>query len=1754
MVSVSGSNPIPPQQPITPPPGQPNPVEQEAGQVAAEQAEADAPPAEGADAADEAAPAGAPAEVDGGESPIEGEKTEPKAMEISKELQNALVNDADVESYIDAALKDGKVDSDDKEAIKHLRTALEKVANQDGVLSDDEKSLINSLDNTGWFGTNDQIVEDNLRNIVQIRNELRSRVASNNEGETLEANQLNFDLSLTTQDGVSGFLGGQQERVLRLTDLNVDAPTENARAEQEKLVESQALLDSNVPLQEARDQAYQEALGPLTNLQASLTSENLSPELEAQSQVLNEKITAFRESQNPQSFMELEQELQSFNEAAQKPGAITNTDFMNQLSLANTTVNAARYKSELFTKSTSTPPPSSGHSLDSRQSLADLDITDLGKDAQTIITQVRENPSLYPNVNTERLETLLDELVTTDEHGEMSARQPITADTLNTINSIGAELEQIKTQAGLSGNTIDQSIGQLAAGSTDSQTNETLATIAQFPELAQHAKMLSQLSQENNAAMLEAILAGDTASIERYYEENSEALVNKYFSSTFGSYSLLSLGLPILNPLGFASTLGTGLYSSTADLASAGGTFGTASGPLDLSSGLGQSSPTSNNVFGYSSDLYSTGAAVPDGTTDVDFGVNLDLETPVLPTGDDMQLWNAPEAQVKQLMEFLQSNPAALEAVRNQAGTLEADLQNTETGQQILDKVEAQSEFNRILNGSTSSISQAASSATKLITTRNATQTSLTRAQEALGAAINEANSETAQQILQEQLAQVNTAITRMQNGEDIGDLKQVNTVLRTVANTEFGTLSGHLAEQANRAAIQREIAPLAKQLQEAQQNGAFESLLEKLPADQQEQMQAVLEQSQSTGGFEQLSEAIMNGTIPPEFTPVIKDFMGAMVGLTDIALQPDSTAEDIARYMSTPREGEILTAPPAQLLQDASKLTETIEGIKSQYGVSDAAAQDAVRAALSSTSTLLRESKVNNQPVDTQMLLSTLEANLVEQIDSAQFSDLINSWMEQPSTPSTAPTEEVPFPTATANISSQTLAATRDLVINANTSSPSLNAKLRSLVSTQGVGNIGDLGQVQEALGELTPTENAALTGAYANEIREEISNLRNLPLSPGAAALRDAKIESLEGLERYFRAEQAQFVDDQANLDSSRIEAAAAGRTAISVVSETTGLNDSQSAAFLLGPLVGQRPPDRSALVGRLASLQGMSDEELRVELHEAGADNVSDADLLKIRGGMAHMANASVPPNPALSAASEAFSSLSMKILSGQASVSGEELSELQEAYQTLRAKPNPTQADIEVFLAQVSEIDSASGTHARVMTDATQDFTTAQDNLTDSIPMPNQVAALTGYRSVHSDDPPPGTTNDNHDVPGANSGPGTTGDNISPAVTPESSVPPPSGDVDANPSGSSSTDLANASIDGWAGSLYDAYDNGGGHSGDLPPGQDYPGSTFIANGAHSPIEFVGDVSEEDVVALVDSTVSSVTNLGQTYLNLSDSEKASLAEDPIVKMLNDSFEESTRRRLERLRESTETTNRNAEEMQAGYAQMLSGMSDFERIAQENPGALQELNAAEARARQNATDQNVAAMVAEADRLGNELILAPVPKTSGSEFLSDLISDFLESIRELDYETRKIIMANLAQEMMNNTITAFYKNKQDESQEHHEAALQAIAENFKQRIQSTIESSMASAAGTSDQAVASISGQVSQEVVSGQMNQVQIQETMRDMVSAARAGGMPIANSSEAQILALTERIIDLAGAAYTPSLDDDREALLGIQTSLN
>ena len=226
------------------------------------------------------------------------------------------------------------------------------------------------------------------------------------------------------------------------------------------------------------------------------------------------------------------------------------------------------------------------------------------------------------------------------------------------------------------------------------------------------------------------------------------------------------------------------------------------------------------------------------------------------------------------------------------------------------------------------------------------------------------------------------------------------------------------------------------------------------------------------------------------------------------------------------------------------------------------------------------------------------------------------------------------------------------------------------------------------------------------------------------------------------------------------------------------------------------------------------------------------------------------------------------------------------------------------------------------------------------------------------------------------------------------------------------------------------------------------------------------------------------------------------------------------------------------------AGYA-LDHGMTPQElgRIADKDPNL----------------DADTLKAIHEADEMERNSDLAPMPAVSGEELFEKWLTETLGIIRNWDEATRKLIMAQIAKQMMDQVINTFYKDKSDESANYHNKKIGEIDAGSKSRIQANdAMANLGKASG--GQSIASLSGSTKGSARGEAFNLEALRkdgvqgmrQQLAKQIQDARNGTPPlnITPTQERRLLAKFDAIIKAAG---TEGIEDDRATVAAMRGNL-
>lgn len=306
--------------------------------------------------------------------------------------------------------------------------------------------------------------------------------------------------------------------------------------------------------------------------------------------------------------------------------------------------------------------------------------------------------------------------------------------------------------------------------------------------------------------------------------------------------------------------------------------------------------------------------------------------------------------------------------------------------------------------------------------------------------------------------------------------------------------------------------------------------------------------------------------------------------------------------------------------------------------------------------------------------------------------------------------------------------------------------------------------------------------------------------------------------------------------------------------------------------------------------------------------------------------------------------------------------------------------------------------------------------------------------------------------------------------------------------------------------------------------------------------------GDVTDDELdEVIVESTAANLDAINRTYRDASAQER-----DEIGKKVEENLGahiRDTETVMKSREQYAQKVNQAVDKFEEAFEDYKNHDNALKDILLKDPDALKRAQPSQAE-----VDAKTQALIDKADQLADRLILAPAAGKSGEELLSDLLKEFIDTIRKLDFDTRQLVLAQLAQQMLNNTITTYYKDKANENNKYHEDALKRISENMKDQIQHQLQRSMLSAAESS-QAIVALSGSLQGASVSGalaRVNQPELQGQFTELLSQSQQLQPPFLNNLERMKLEKAFKGILTAGGS--PGTQDDTQALMMLNAFLS
>lgn len=1669
-------------------------------------------------------------------------------MNISREMYNTLFKSDYAKYLVQKALDDHP--EDDDAMLEQLQSELTRAAEADGKVTDDEKSLMNALTSAGMFGfgTSKEIVKANLKEILKVHQ--------------AEANQVKFadkEIHLQTQEGWFGGWGGAQDRTLTLLD-DFDTPAPKPPSQP-----AEPVAPPLVPAVEAPPSSAAEPAPPAEP--ASVAPEPGS----AVAPPVNETAAA------PPVALEKRKQVDAEVAAAQKP--------VNQLKLD--ALPAEQRQAILTQANNAAEAPKTLKALDQDLQRAHMwtidDISSACKDIDKVLNIIEANRAAYGNPDTKALRAQLNSIgsfkTTKNADGSLD-----TSFTLKHVPPGPAELtalNQLKT--GLKALQADQIAGAdpLAEGgalqttvtslikSNPALKNDPAIQLAQQqPQLLKYADLLSTLNKPENKPLLDAILRGDSATAETYLSQYNQSFADKYCSFPNLSYNNLFDFEPPVFGYGFDDSLAatSGLFDPAsvqldnpllttlggvaADAGSLAGDFvPDASGYVLNLPGIGAGSRTDTSRSMLALDLTSVTASQ---FTTVDLNTRLSFASPPLKPGETMQLAGVNQSDVASLIQLLQNQPGAKEALAAQNNDLSGLLKTTQ-GQRLKGTLDLSRNLDRLVADGSYLDLATGELQDDIGKTANA-QASLELTATAVEQALHQPGiSSEVKTYLTTQQGALKDAIAKVRAGQPIDKSKLDEDLLAKAAEVRKsgGLLTDEVLRHASLKPRMEVYDPLFDRLRQSLTNGEMEQLVAKLPEPQKTQLNKLFLETIPTANNQktargnvylaQLKESIDKGQFPPEADFMLQGYLQNIAGLLDKAQDGTVDAAQLAAYGRTQGKGPI-PGSPFELLDDTNRFNNYAIQLMKSTGNPELV-KTAMQEFFKSSSQNLK-STLGSPTVDRQALYEQLDMNFAR-IQGQSF--LAASFGPAPTAPSGAlPALQLDGPAQPLLAGISGLAAADPAIAGNGVLKNLKPEQLMQLATARTTQECRDLlgykGRQtdEEVLGLQIKAMEAVERGIHAK--LDPLSSATNL--SPdGRAVVRELtqladgfhqRIEGTRRLQRtYGQQARLEGKTDTQLFRSGYDEMKKLTQLPDQVFEQVFGVN---TAGGFNAELAGQR----------LIDDMNMNEETFTRKMRDAGS-TVPDADMhatymafhtasMQAAGAYTSNITGGMPGTwPQQRQNARAMALLMDAHASGEIQLSDETIDELSRTYQN-----HPEQF---LALAQQAARSAAKDPQSTPTANALDTMAAGASPAVPAAGAPGAPGApAAGFLAAS--------------LPGQ--------ETAEPALAaPGEAVQPAGADPDApldNPGrwlnqtfGMFTSEQLPPHLR-W---LSEGFANGKFNENDFSEGPSRGGKRhfhFRGAGGLPPRDFEIDVGNpRAMLERFNASLPSAFREGARQINAASPQDR----ERLTTMLAPMQQHNAATMTDYGREMAEITHERAAaqaQIAAADQRINDAMNQLNQIYARNPGVQQEIDQADPHLSQAAQ-----ADVDQANRLEAGSSLAPAPAISGDELFEKWLSETLGIIRNWDEATRKLVLAQIAKQMMNQVINTFYKDKADEASDYHNRKLGEMNKASKQRDQSLQARSRLDKAA-SGQGVSALSGDTRAADRGAAFNLEAlrkvgvkgIREQLADQLRQARQGQPPL-QISPAEVQSLLARFDAIVAAGGTETTADDRQTVDDLRGSL-
>ena len=1733
-------------------------------------------------------------------------------MNVSKEMYQTLFKSDYAKFLVQKALDSNP--NDDDAVIEQLHTELEKAANADGKITDDEKSLMDALNWKGLFGTNKEIVKANLAEVLKVHK--------------AEANKVNFNaINIKTQDGVSGMFGGTQNRVLSLrneifddhrlekaiTTVKPAQPPVKPPAQQAATPVktgttpaksgttpassgSTPAKTGNHPVSGTHPQGSTPVKPPVASkepvkpVQAPAADPKVEPKVEPKPVPAQDPQPVAPESMPDGKFAQLQSQLSAAEKALEgvKQGVKDPEQLKAVQKGANDSFSMPESQQDI------------NETLERANKWASDDLVQTGKNLSQLLDTIEANPAGYGNPDTKPLRALLSQLgtlkTTKDADGKTTQEfvlknSPPGVKDLNLLDQLKGQVQDLRTKATSGDGPVVATADALVQKGASAE-NPAIQLAKQNPELIKYADMLSKLkSYGANQQMLDALMSGDEASVKTFFENYQSSWAERLGLSTtlIGLSSSVGLAAPLLawTPA-VASTLSTMSFNPAANAllpkltepnlnfdemysADAPTTLADIS-TMDLTLGKHSSTLGTTSIMNPSASLLNT---------------HLSAATiPLTKPGSDMALSGINQSDVIGLMQYLKDHPEAKELLTAQGGSLDQVLSSPE-GQKLKSAATVTQRFDEIVNNFQNASTWTESAVGK--------QTNILSSLEVSAKAVDDALKDTqirpeAKQYLLDQKAALQGAIAQVKAGKPVTPVTVTHVADSSTGKTAKVevSLDPNLLAKAkdfrNAAARDAAVTPMSDDVANLARAQAFdplfqrisdslkaggdmETLISKLPEPQQGEMKKMflksipLEEGTMLSGqmyLDGIKAQIQNGKMQ-NMDFAMQSYLKNVVALLDKASQPDVDAAKLQHFASYEVQRGDVSGNNLQLIDDMSRFNDYTQRILQMTG-SPEAAQGAMEAFFNASSTSIQDGLTKK--VDRTKMYAAWD-NSFNRIQQKMFIDgnpdangtVAAAKLQQNQlqiTQSSGQISEILKDPNMARLMTDLLADVpgklqntplKDLkgpeLMEFATASPD---KLKAMLGGK-PPDMPSLLQLQmqalDAINGSAKTLSGKQTGAVA-AAQKELENLQT-----GLGRLKKDVSDLRENYQKQFK------LDGEHTFSSFQ--------TGKAKMREATGLTQAEyDAAFGFNAINKNGRGGPNAQVGHyLMTVSSMSKEEFAAKIGKKPGDAGVDAMYINFRSA-ARQSLVSYFASPVFDRANGVDPGMKKNAQWLNQMYLAKNAGEL----------PQMTEAQWDGLLAKFSSNDGSFMAEVQKLTKGTSMETQVATDIALSTTDTNAPAGVGGAPSSSGGAPSNGGLATAADVAFVSAGAKAVASLKFAAEVQGKSLDAPLATILARINSGKSDEIKEDDIQ---------YDGDPAKGAFLIKGHDgKPDERFEVG--PPPAEMTGqpaNKSSGEPVSDGDQSVDGATGAPATpalqppafFSTMTSDIKADdtlLAAAPpttkaaVAKFSAEMFQTNAKQ-IADYQQQMSTILDQRKQINTNIAkdreQITSAMKNLQQLMKDNPGLRGELeDKLKPPAELPETDKTK-----EADALEASSNLAPAPAISGEELFEKWLTETLGIIRNWDEATRKLIMAQIAKQMMDQVINTFYKDKSDEAANYHNKKIGEIDAGSKARMQATDASAnLAKASG--GQSIAALSGSskgsergeafnleaLRKQGVSG------IREQLAQEIHNARTAQPPIGISAaqERNIMARFDAIIKAAG---TDPINDDQLAVGALRGNL-